>query len=715
MEDGKKYSVEYTPTLSHDGGLVFGLNDNGYCTFYEEPNSGVYYYMLMVNFDGIIIFAKLDGRDGAEMWTTVYDNSNIKNIDWAKTYTLSVVTNGNNVKGYVDDMLVFSQDVEDTFAGTKLGFRSAKAGATYSAISTTDVNTGYEFYQRSGQFVNDNGTLSTSVDGGLAWITNASLTVGTFSADVTASEASDTGLVFGCSDPITSRWEEKPYYFFFVNRDNIALLAGPINGWTTIGDGGNVSQYLNPYGEANNLKVEIHENYLIKCYVNGHLVIRATAPENARLTGTYAGVRCTGLGSRVFSDITITDTVTPEVYKKVIFKADGEVVAEVPFIVGETTTVTAPIVPYKEYHTGEWEAYTLGTEDVIVNAVYTLNEDTLPGYTAASGEFTTEGDVYTTVGATLGVAKNIVMQDGVKYSVEYTPGASHDGGLVFGLNDNGETQFWEKTNVYYYMLMVNGGGIIFLAKIDGRTGASMWSVLDDKSNIKNIDWTKTYTLSVVTSGKNVKGYVDDMLMFSYDVADTFVGTKLGFRSAIAGAKYSTITTSEPNTGYEFYQSSGQIENNNGTLTTTVDGGLAWITNQEFTKGTFSADITASQGSDTGLVFGCSDPVGARWEEKPYYFFFVTEHGDALLAGPINGWTTIANGGNVNEYLNPYGQPNNYKVEILDGFVIQCYVNGNLVIKAEITDAALQLTGSYAGVRSVGAGSREFSNITITQN
>ena len=306
MEDNIKYSVEYTPNVSHDGGLVFGLNDNGYTTFWENANSGIYYYMLMVNFDGIILFAKIDGRTNAPMWTTLYDRSNIKNIDWKKAYTLSVVTNGNNVKGYVDDMLVFSVDVADTFVGTKLGFRSAVAGASYSTISVSPANTGYEFYQRSGQFVNNNGTLSTNVDGGLAWITNAEFTTGTFSADVTASRSSDTGLVFGASNPVDARWEEQPYYFFFVNVNNDALLAGPINGWTTIASGGNISQYLNPYGQPNNLKVEVLDGYVIKCYVNGHLVIEAVAPENARLTGTYAGVRCVGEGLREFSNITIT-------------------------------------------------------------------------------------------------------------------------------------------------------------------------------------------------------------------------------------------------------------------------------------------------------------------------------------------------------------------------------------------------------------------------
>ena len=262
--------------------------------------------MLMINFDGVILFAKIDGRTDAAMWTTLYDMSNIKGMDFGKAYTLSVVTNGNNVKGYVDDMLVFSKDVADTFVGTKLGFRSARSGASYSIITTSTPNEGYEYYQRSGQFVNENGTLSTTVDGGLVWVNNATLTTGTISVDIVASQSSDTGIIFGCEDPVAARWEECRYYFFFVNFDNLAFLAGPTApGWQTYADGGNVSEYMNPYGEANNFKVEICADFVVKCYVNGHLVIETQIAPEFQLNGTYVGVRCNGAGLREFANIAI--------------------------------------------------------------------------------------------------------------------------------------------------------------------------------------------------------------------------------------------------------------------------------------------------------------------------------------------------------------------------------------------------------------------------
>ena len=58
------------------------------------------------------------------------------------------------------------------------------------------------------------------------------------------------------------------------------------------------------------------------------------------------------------------------------FIADGKTVDEVTFTI-DTDSITEPDVPIKEGYTGVWEEYTLGTEDIIVNAVYTPNEYTI--------------------------------------------------------------------------------------------------------------------------------------------------------------------------------------------------------------------------------------------------------------------------------------------------------------------------------------------------
>lgn len=54
------------------------------------------------------------------------------------------------------------------------------------------------------------------------------------------------------------------------------------------------------------------------------------------------------------------------------FVADGEVVSSTTFSIDDTS-VTTPSVPTKYGYTGAWEDYTLGEEDITVNAVYTVD------------------------------------------------------------------------------------------------------------------------------------------------------------------------------------------------------------------------------------------------------------------------------------------------------------------------------------------------------
>ena len=51
------------------------------------------------------------------------------------------------------------------------------------------------------------------------------------------------------------------------------------------------------------------------------------------------------------------------------FMADGKVIAEVPFTV-ESKTITEPAIPAKAGYTGAWSSYTLGTEDITIDAIY---------------------------------------------------------------------------------------------------------------------------------------------------------------------------------------------------------------------------------------------------------------------------------------------------------------------------------------------------------
>ena len=68
-------------------------------------------------------------------------------------------------------------------------------------------------------------------------------------------------------------------------------------------------------------------------------------------------------------NFTVNAVYTPVVYTAT-FVADGVEVAKIPFTV-EDKSIAEPAVPAKAGYTGAWEAYTLGAEDITINAVYT--------------------------------------------------------------------------------------------------------------------------------------------------------------------------------------------------------------------------------------------------------------------------------------------------------------------------------------------------------
>ena len=80
------------------------------------------------------------------------------------------------------------------------------------------------------------------------------------------------------------------------------------------------------------------------------------------------------------------------------FMADGEIVDTVKFTV-EDDTIAEPAVPAKLGYTGVWEDYTLGMEDIVINAIYTANEYTATfkadGVVVGTVTFTVEDDSIT--------------------------------------------------------------------------------------------------------------------------------------------------------------------------------------------------------------------------------------------------------------------------------------------------------------------------------
>ena len=111
------------------------------------------------------------------------------------------------------------------------------------------------------------------------------------------------------------------------------------------------------------------------------------------------------LDEKLTADISVYARFIPVEYKAT-FKAGNTVVAEIPFTV-ETKSITAPTVPAHSGYRGTWESFTLGTENITVNAVYTAIPYTIT-YNNVNGAINENITSYTVE------EQNILLVDAIK-------------------------------------------------------------------------------------------------------------------------------------------------------------------------------------------------------------------------------------------------------------------------------------------------------------
>lgn len=99
--------------------------------------------------------------------------------------------------------------------------------------------------------------------------------------------------------------------------------------------------------------------------------------EGYTFDGWYNGNRkVTTIPAGTVGNITLTAQWTPISYTAT-FTADGGVVATRYFTVEDSAIANIPNVPSKAGYTGAWSNYSLGTSNIVIPAVYTLNEYTI--------------------------------------------------------------------------------------------------------------------------------------------------------------------------------------------------------------------------------------------------------------------------------------------------------------------------------------------------
>ncbi|NLG81107.1 MAG: hypothetical protein GX490_01095 [Bacilli bacterium] len=401
------------------------------------------------------------------------------------------------------------------------------------------------------------------------------------------------------------------------------------------------------------------------------------------------------------SDITI-NAVYRLIEYTATFKADGKVVDEVKFTI-ETEELEEPEVPEKPGYVGKWEPYTLGTQNITINAIYTLE-----GYSHVSGNFKFDNGKFISDSSNAMIISTEDTFTSGTYTVTMKAPSASDNGVVFGVTDNGKTSFWED-GVSYYFFFISKDGTAYLGKVDNG-----WSA-PQVVPIPNYNVNNTYEIKVAWDGTKIRGYINDEMLISYVDPNPLSGDKIGLRAQVSGVEYTDLIVSDelpddPDAPANYNNVNGAFEENEGVLVSKTGNAFAVHKEKTFTTGSFTAYLKANERGDNGVVFGLTDNgLTSYWENGvSYYVFMINVNGTILFAKVDNNtWTTLKHAPDLESGYDP---TKTFKLTIVwDGTTVKGYVDDVLYITYTDNNP---LTGNKIGVRAQKP-NVEFSDITVT--
>jgi hypothetical protein len=159
----------------------------------------------------------------------------------------------------------------------------------------------------------------------------------------------------------------------------------------------------------------------------------------------------------------------------------------------------------------------------------------------------------------------------------------------------------------------------------------------------------------------------------------------------------------------------------GHIETTKENCIAVAVDESFSTGKFTVELIANGGADAdndnGIIFGLEDKnIDYFWETgRSYYFLFVSDNCSLYLAKVAYNdqpWTELrsvilAEAGVVYSH----GASIKITAEVLEGGVINCYANDQLIFSYEDEDP---LTGTGFGLRGEWKGV-SWQSISIENN
>jgi hypothetical protein len=153
-------------------------------------------------------------------------------------------------------------------------------------------------------------------------------------------------------------------------------------------------------------------------------------------------------------------------------------------------------------------------------------------------------DLYVAMGAPTAISNGFASSNGANIlvntsqrfdrgSIEVTVSSSlpSDSGIIFCVENNGASSFWEH-NVSYYFFFVSIEGHAYLGKVNN----GKWSALKTLP-IANFSQGDSYTIKVILNGTDIYCYVNGELYFGYSEIRFLTGGGFGLRTGTGSVAF----------------------------------------------------------------------------------------------------------------------------------------------------------------------------------
>lgn len=585
------------PDADGDIGIVFGMDDDGMYRCWEDTE--VSYYTLMVESGtGKLFLSKVD--NGMFKWLTDgWWCSNNEAVEKGDSITVKIEKNFDTIyvyRYYLSETsdpatqedgetgewkLVFThKDLTGALNGEQVGFRSGPVGTVFSGLAEdaeAELPERLTYAPKSGTVtVNGDTVISDSVCtvavSAEKQLTNGN---GTITATMKRVDGCDSSIIFGLDDMGEPRyyetyWSDKTMSNVFMNYYLLTLTGGKLAFAKITDDGWG---WVNDFGKfINNDEIALGEEITVKIAKNGDSIyVYKVADNNGTpedqfvfaykdpkgvLRGNMVGFRSTGAGAE-FRNLNVDATAVPEELKYA--PKDGVVSIKD----GTVTTLS------------DWT--------MAVSADQKLN--------GGNGTFT----------------------------FELTRNASAESGVVFGLDDDKATRYFDDNGVSYYYLGFfdtdesGADGKLGIAKLtaDGVwTWVSSWAEKWNGNDVVEIGGK--VSLKVEKNGGTIviSKLVDEeyVTMFTYvDTTDNVLnGELIGFRSNKKGNVFANLIATDAvpkELAYGVKNETATISEDGNTVTMSAAWAVVASSNMHLRDGEGEFTFTMNRAdSDSGAIF-----------------------------------------------------------------------------------------------------------------